>query len=64
MAMYQKNDKGQFSAPAGEGNHDDMLMATAIGLWICFREMDMPKWIEHNETAIHRDISSNNTATF
>lgn len=64
MAMYQKNDKGQFSAPAGEGNHDDMLMATAIGLWICFREMDIPKWIEHNEFDIHRNISSNNTATF
>jgi hypothetical protein len=26
--------------------------------------MDMPKWIEHNETKIHREISSNNTATF
>jgi hypothetical protein len=64
MAMYQKNDKGQFSAPAGEGNHDDMLMATAIGLWICFREMDLPKWIEHTDTTIHRTISSNNTATF
>ena len=64
MAMYQKNDKGQYSAPAGEGNHDDMLMATAIGLWICFREMELPKWIEHNETKIHREISSNNTATF
>lgn len=64
MAMYQKNDKGQYSAPAGEGKHDDMLMATAIGLWICFREMELPKWIEHNETKIHREISSNNTATF
>lgn len=64
MAMYQKNDKGQFAAPAGEGNHDDMLMATAIGLWICFREMDPPKWVEHGEFEIHRDITANNTSTF
>lgn len=64
MAMYQKNDKGQFSAPAGEGNHDDMLMCTAIGLWICFRDMEMPKWIEHTETYLRHNISANNTSTF
>lgn len=45
MALYEKNEKGQFSAPPGDGNHDDVLMATAIGLWICFREMETPKWI-------------------
>lgn len=64
MAMYQKNDKGQFSAPAGEGNHDDMLMCTAIGLWICFRDMKLPKWIEHTEDFSHPQISANNTSTF
>ena len=64
MAMYQKNDKGQYAAPAGEGNHDDMLMCTAIALWVCFREMDMPKWIEHGELRHDFHISSNNIATF
>ena len=64
MAVYQKNDKGQFSAPAGEGNHDDMLMCTAIGLYICFKDMDMPKWIEHGDVHVSRNISSNNTSTF
>lgn len=64
MAMYQKNDKGQFAAPAGEGNHDDMLMSTAIGLWICFREMEQPKWIERNEEHVEKRISSNNTSNF
>lgn len=64
MAMYQKNDKGQYAAPAGEGNHDDMLMCTAIALWVCFREMDMPKWIEHGELLHGFHISSNNIATF
>lgn len=64
MAMYQKNDKGQYSAPAGEGKHDDMLMSTAIGLWVCFREMELPKWNEHGESYHTRNISSNNTSTF
>ena len=64
MAVYQKNDKGQFSAPAGEGNHDDMLMATAIGLYICFRDMDMPKWVEHGEMHLGREVSSNSISTF
>lgn len=64
MAVYQKNDKGQYAAPAGEGNHDDMLMCTAIALWVCFREMDMPKWIEHEDIFTERHISSNSTANF
>ena len=42
MALYEKNEKGNFSAPPGDGNHDDVLMANAIGLWICFREMETP----------------------
>ena len=64
MAEYEKNDKGQYSAPAGEGKHDDMLMCTAIGLYICFKDMDLPKWVEHGEFKIERTISSNNTSTF
>ena len=64
MAEYEKNDKGQYSAPAGEGKHDDMLMCTAIGLYICFKDMEPPKWVEHGEFKIERTISSNNTSTF
>lgn len=64
MAMYQKNDKGQYSAPAGEGSHDDMLMCTAIALWICFKKMEAPKWIEEREYMDRTEISSNNISTF
>lgn len=64
MAVYQKNDKGQYSAPAGEGSHDDMLMATAIGLYVCFRDMELPVWIERDNYQIHRTISGNNISTF
>ena len=38
------NDHGVMTAPSGR--HDDILMATAIGLWICYREMPFPQWIE------------------
>ena len=42
MAIYV-DDKGQYTAPAGE--HDDVLMSTAILLWVGLREMEIPKWI-------------------
>ena len=60
MALYEKNDKGQFSAPPGEGNHDDVLMANAIGLWICFREMETPHFIipKGDRRAARRDPNS------
>lgn len=43
LALYQKNEKGQFGAPPGEGMHDDVVMCTAIALWVCFCDMDLPK---------------------
>lgn len=42
LALYQKNEKGQFGAPPGEGMYDDVLMATAIALWVCFCDMELP----------------------
>lgn len=65
LAMYEKNEKGQFSAPPGEGNHDDVVMATAIGLWVCFREMPTPHPIvalDSSELIRHAD--PNSTAHF
>lgn len=40
---YEKKKNGSFGAI--EGKHDDILMTRAIGLHICFREMDMPEEI-------------------
>lgn len=37
---YEKRPNGSFSAVLGK--HDDLLMTRAIGLHICFFEMDMP----------------------
>lgn len=55
IALYIE-DHNKFTAPAKK--HDDVLMATAIGLWICFKEMPIPKWIRKNP---QRNNSNNKT---
>lgn len=62
LALYQKNEKGQFGAPPGEGMHDDEVMATAIGLWVCFCDMEDPRIIKKSNPARKKDISSNSAA--
>lgn len=49
LAMYVV-EKNKFSAP--KGKHDDILMATAILLWVCFREMPLPKFIVKEKKSI------------
>ena len=41
--VYEKRKNGSFGAIVGK--HDDLLMTRAIGLHICFYEMDTPKII-------------------
>lgn len=41
--FYEKRKNGSFGAIVGK--HDDLLMTRAIGLHICFYEMDVPKII-------------------
>jgi len=38
--VYEKKPNGAFGAIAGE--HDDLLMTRAIGLYICYCEMPLP----------------------
>ncbi len=40
---YEKKPNGAFGAIIGK--HDDLLMTRAIGLHICFFEMDVPKFV-------------------
>ena len=47
MSLYVQ-EKNKFTAPPKK--HDDVLMATAIGLWICWNEMDEPSWIRQPKT--------------
>ena len=40
--FYERRQNGSFGAIIGK--HDDKLMTRAIGLHICFYEMELPKW--------------------
>lgn len=63
LALYQKNEKGQFGAPPGEGMHDDVLMCTAIALWVCYCDMEEPAFVEKKKTVNKKPkYSSNSTA--
>ena len=47
---YERRQNGSFGAITGK--HDDLLMTRAIGLHICFNEMDLPRII--NKTTYHK----------
>lgn len=47
MSQYIKDGNGYTAPPK---KHDDVLMATAILLWICFREMPLPSWIRRRNS--------------
>ena len=40
-----------------DGKHDDLLMTRAIGLHICFNEMEMPKMISIQARVMRRKVS-------
>lgn len=44
MQTYIENERGTMEAMSGF--HDDLLMTRAIGLYVCFYEMEMPKIVE------------------
>ena len=59
FSMYIE-DHNKFTAPPHK--HDDELMATCIGLWVCYREMPLPKFIE--KTRRQKRTQEKNIATF
>lgn len=44
---YERKQNGAYGAIVGR--HDDLLMTRAIGLHICFREMELPKIVTRNQ---------------
>ena len=44
---YEKKPNGAYGAIIGK--HDDLLMTRAIGLHVCFYEMDTPKFVEREQ---------------
>lgn len=57
MSTYVE-DHGKFNASPKK--HDDVVMATAILLWVGMKEMDLPKWINEAETE-ERTLSHDRT---
>lgn len=58
MSVYEETDTHKMTAPAHK--HDDALMATAILLWVAYKEMDLPSWIVKAEKT-HTEINGENS---
>lgn len=54
LMTYEHNGR---KYEAKQGFHDDILMTRAIGLWICFNEMEKPKVVQRQMTS-GNEISS------
>lgn len=59
---YERKQNGAFGAKPGA--HDDLLMTRAIGLHICFYEMDPPRIISRTNTRSHKKDGPISEAVF
>lgn len=59
MSSYMEEDNKFNAAPK---KHDDVLMATAIGLWVCYREMPVPEWTSQHGGQMNTPKFSGNAA--
>lgn len=55
FVTYERKKNGAYGAI--DGKHDDLLMTRAIGLHICFNEMDIPRLIEKKDRIIKKRVS-------
>lgn len=44
LRIYERKEDGTLGNIEGAGNHDDVLMSTAIALWVSTNDMEKPKW--------------------
>jgi len=54
--IYELAD-GKYQATPGDGHHDDLLMTRAIGLWICYREMERPYFVKKGKNVYTASVS-------
>jgi hypothetical protein len=45
LRIYERKEDGTMGNKAGSGKHDDIIMSTAIALWVALNDMDKPAWI-------------------
>lgn len=53
LRIYERKEDGSLGNIEGSGNHDDVLMATAIALYVSTNDMEQPRW-RTNERLNHR----------
>lgn len=58
---YEKKSNGAFGAIVGK--HDDLLMTRAIGLHICFFEMELPKFVPRSGRFVSKNLKPVSAAT-
>lgn len=56
MDCYEVKPNGKYGAT--EGTHDDLVMATAIGVWACFKYMAVPKLVVRDSRSYSKRIIS------
>lgn len=56
MDTYEIKPDGSMGAVSG--CHDDIVMATAIGLWACFKYLPLPKYIGYTQSSLSKKIIS------
>jgi len=52
LDCYERKQNGSYGAVIGQ--HDDRLMATAIALFICWYDMEMPKMVKRTASCVSR----------
>lgn len=58
---YEKKPNGAYGAIIGK--HDDLLMTRAIGLHICFYEMELPKFVKRTKRMLMKKKKAVSAAT-
>ena len=59
--VYEKKPNGAFGAVVGK--HDDLLMTRAIGLHVCFYEMELPKFVKREQRLVMKKKKAVSAAT-
>lgn len=60
--VYERKQNGSYGAIVGK--HDDLLMTRAIGLHICFYEMEMPRLVPRGQSRVNKRKSPVSEAVF
>lgn len=59
LGWYERREDGTMGNKPGSGKHDDVLMSTAIGLWIAYNNnVYKPSWMPKNTTKKERVLPS------